>query len=423
MKNLFEYFYKCSGVFTDTRNVLKHGLFIALKGENFNGNKYANTAIDKGALYAIVDEIEYANNTNIFLVENCLLFLQSLANNHRKKFNIPIIGITGTNGKTTSKELINAVLETQLNVLATKGNLNNHIGVPLTLLDINSNHDIAIIEMGASKPGDIKELCKIAEPTHGTITNIGSAHLEGFKTFEGVYKTKMELFDFINETNGIFTFNENDSVFDALQNKKSSATLMPFGEKNNPIGTITKCNPLLEFEWEGNKVKSNLVGKYNLYNFLTAISFGRLFKIKESNIIEALEKYTPSNNRSQFSQTEHNKLIIDCYNANPSSVSAAIQNIIISDTKNKVLILGDMLELGSQEKEEHEKIIEIAKEANIKTYTVGKAFKSTQSDFASQKFDTVEDSISYFDENPLKNSLILIKGSRGIALEKLIDKL
>ena len=423
MKNLFEYFYKCSGVFTDTRNVLKNGLFIALKGDNFNGNKYAKTAIDKGALYAIVDEAKYVNNSNIFLVKDCLLFLQSLANNHRKKINIPIIGITGTNGKTTSKELINAVLETQLNVLATKGNLNNHIGVPLTLLDINSNHDIAIIEMGASKPGDIKELCEIAEPTHGTITNIGSAHLEGFKTFEGVYKTKMELFDFINETNGIFTFNENDSVFDTLKNKKSSAILMPFGNKNNPKGTITKCNPLLEFKWKENTVKSKLVGEYNLYNFLTAISFGKLFKIKESNIIEALEKYTPSNNRSQLSESKYNKLIIDCYNANPSSVSAAIQNIIISDAKNKVLILGDMLELGNQEEKEHERIIKIAKEANIKTYTVGKAFKSTQSDFAMQKFNTVEDGIYYFDKNPLKNSLILLKGSRGIALEKLIDKL
>ena len=423
MKNLFEYFYKCSGVFTDTRNILKDGLFIALKGDNFNGNKYANSAINKGALYAIVDESKYANHTNIFLVEDCLVFLQALANNHRRKLNTPIIGITGTNGKTTSKELINAVLDTQLNVLATKGNLNNHIGVPLTLLDINSSHDIAIIEMGASKPADIKELCEIAEPTHGTITNIGNAHMEGFKTFEGVYKTKMELFDFINETSGVFTFNENDSVFDKLESKKHKAILMPFGKNNQPIGTITKCNPLLEFKWKGNAVKSKLVGEYNLYNFLTAISLGVLFGIKESNIIKALTSYTPSNNRSQFSKTKYNKLIIDCYNANPSSVSAAIENIKTSEAENKVLILGDMLELGSQEKSEHEKIIRIAKEAKIKTYTVGKAFKSTLSDFAIKKFDTVEDSIAYFDKTTLKNSLILIKGSRGIALEKLINKL
>ena len=423
MKNLFEYFYKCSGVFTDTRNILKNGLFIALKGDNFNGNKYAEAAIENGALYAIVDEAKYANNTNTFLVKDSLLFLQSLANNHRKKLNIPIIGITGTNGKTTSKELINAVLETQLNVLATTGNLNNHIGVPLTLLDINKSHDIAIIEMGASKPGDIKELCEIAEPTHGTITNIGSAHMEGFKTFEGVYKTKMELFDFINKTNGIFTFNENDSVFDKLESTKDKAILMPFGKNNQPIGTITKCNPLLEFKWKENTVKSQLVGEYNLYNFLTAISLGELFEIKESNIIKSLKSYTPSNNRSQFSETKHNKLIIDCYNANPSSVSAAIQNISASEEENKVLILGDMLELGDQEKSEHEKVIRIAKEAKIKTYTVGQAFKSTPSDFVIQNFNTVEDSIAYFDEKPLRNSLILLKGSRGIALEKLIDKL
>ena len=423
MKNLFEYFYKCSGVFTDTRNILKDGLFIALKGDNFNGNKYAESAIDKGALYAIVDEVEYANNTNIFLVDDCLLFLQSLANNHRKKLNIPIIGITGTNGKTTSKELINAVLETQLNVLATKGNLNNHIGVPLTLLDINTNHDIAIIEMGASKPGDIKELCEIAEPTHGTITNIGSAHMEGFKTFEGVYKTKMELFDFINETNGIFTFNENDSVFDKLERAKHKAILMPFGKNNQPIGTITKCNPILEFKWKENTVKSKLVGEYNLYNFLTAISIGELFEIKESNIIKSLKSYTPSNNRSQFSETKYNKLIIDCYNANPSSVSAAIESVKTSEAENKILILGDMLELGNQEQLEHEKIIKIAEDANLKTYTVGKAFKSTHSDFAIKKFINVEESIMYFNVINLNNSLILLKGSRGNALEKLIDKL
>ena len=428
MKKLFDLFYKSSGICTDTRKIFKKCFFISLKGDNFNGNDYALSAIRKGAAFAIVDENKYADHENIFLVENCLLFLQSLANYHRKKLKIPVVGITGTNGKTTTKELIKAVLSNKYNVLATKGNLNNHIGVPLTLLELTNKHEIAVIEMGASKPGDIKELCDIADPSYGIITNIGNAHMQGFKTSEGVFNTKMELFEHLNNTGGTFIYNSLDETFNRIKERIKSAVLFPFGNKHSIYAEIKNAAPTLSFEWtnnsgEKNTVNSKLVGNYNLPNFLTAIVFGMLFRIEQKEINDTLSNYTPSNNRSQFALTKQNKIIVDCYNANPSSMEAAINNLNDSKEKNKVLILGDMLELGENSPLEHEKIINLAKKYNLKTYTIGRLFKAIESDYITEKFMDIKQSILFFEKNPLKDCMILLKGSRGIALENLIKTL
>ena len=296
MKELFELFYKSSGVSTDTRKIQNNCLFIALKGDNFNGNSFSKQAINKGASFAIVDEKEFADNKQIFLVNDSLLFLQALARHHRKKINKPVIGITGTNGKTTTKELINCVLSVKYNVLATKGNLNNHIGVPLTLLEITPKTDLAVIEMGASKPGDIKELCDIALPNYGIITNIGNAHMEGFKTSEGVFKTKMELFDYIENTGGSFIYNGLDSTFDVINELYNKAKLFKFGDRDFINANLINADPLLDFSWKDasgyeNNIKTKLVGSYNLANFLVAIVFGHLFKIESKKINKALLKY------------------------------------------------------------------------------------------------------------------------------------
>jgi len=428
MKKLFNLFYKSSGICTDTRKISAKCLFIALKGDNFNGNKFALSAIEKGAAYAIVDEEEFANNKNIFLVKDTLYFLQSLAKYHRQKLNTPIIAITGTNGKTTTKELINTVLSVKFKVLATKGNLNNHIGVPLTLLELTNKHDVGVIEMGASKPGDIKELCEITEPNYGIITNIGNAHMEGFKNPNGVFNTKMELFDNINNSGGIFIYNSSDKTFNGIKEKTHKAKLFPFGNNTSICGEIISNSPFLSFNWstdnkQQNTIHSKVVGAYNLNNFLCAIVYGELFNISPSKICSALSEYSPANNRSQFAATQNNKIIIDCYNANPSSMKAAIDNLNHYNDKNKVLILGDMLELGDISSFEHKEIIKAAKKYKLKLYTVGEIFHSIDSEFITKKFMNVKEGVLYFKKHPIKNSIVLLKGSRAIALENLIKEL
>ncbi|MDG1841652.1 MAG: UDP-N-acetylmuramoyl-tripeptide--D-alanyl-D-alanine ligase [Crocinitomicaceae bacterium] len=428
MKELFELFYKSSGVSTDTRKIQNNCLFIALKGDNFNGNSFSKQAINKGASFAIVDEKEFADNKQIFLVNDSLLFLQALARHHRKKINKPVIGITGTNGKTTTKELINCVLSVKYNVLATKGNLNNHIGVPLTLLEITPKTDLAVIEMGASKPGDIKELCDIALPNYGIITNIGNAHMEGFKTSEGVFKTKMELFDYIENTGGSFIYNGLDSTFDVINELYNKAKLFKFGDRDFINANLINADPLLDFSWKDasgyeNNIKTKLVGSYNLANFLVAIVFGHLFKIESKKINKALCEYTPSNNRSQLAYSKSNQIIIDCYNANPSSMKAALKSIKESNKKNKVVILGDMLELGQDSQKEHQSLLDLAKKYKLEVYAVGEIFNSIQSDTIKNKFKTSDQALKHFTKKPIKNSVVLVKGSRGIALEKLIPAL
>lgn len=424
MENLFELFYDSSGVCTDTRNIKKDALFIALKGANFNGNKFAKAAISNGAKIAIVDEEMSADNKQIFHVPNSLKFLQSLANFHRNKYNIPVIGITGSNGKTTSKELINYVLSQKYNTLCTIGNLNNHIGVPLTLLSLNKLHEIAIIEMGANKPGDIQELVDIAEPNYAIITNIGKAHLEGFKSLDGVVKTKTELFSFIKRNNGFIFYNSDDVVISKECLGQSQKFSYGTGENAKVKGTLVELNPFVVLKWscdnyESPEIETKLVGSYNFYNFLAAISFGVYFNVPPEQINWAIENYTPTNNRSQVMKTDKNTLIVDCYNANPSSMLSALQSFVSNTQVNKIAILGDMLELGLDSSIEHQKIVDYCVENELSFLTVGKIFKEINN----AGFETIQELESFLSKNSLEDKSILLKGSRGISLEKIIPML
>jgi UDP-N-acetylmuramoyl-tripeptide--D-alanyl-D-alanine ligase len=422
MKNLFELFYETSGVCTDTRKIEKDCLFICLKGDNFNGNTFANQAIEAGAKFVIVDEHQFANSSSIHFVENSLLFLQQLANYHRKKFQIPFIGITGSNGKTSTKELINEVLSKKYNVLATIGNLNNHIGVPLTLLRLTEDHEIAIIEMGANRFKDIEELCQIAEPTHAIITNIGKAHLEGFGNFEGVLKTKKELYDSIEKINGAIIYNSDDSILE--NNLPKNVTLLSYGtEEDADIkGALIGLTPYVKLIWKQNNYSSpvletKMVGKYNFYNYLAAISFGVCFDVPFEQINQAICNYTPENNRSQVKKTPKNTLILDCYNANPTSMRSALESFAMLNQGNKLFIIGDMLELGDQAINEHRNILSFIENNHLSGYTVGKLFKEQSSNNVLQSFETAEELRNHLETNPIENTFVLLKGSRGIKLE------
>jgi UDP-N-acetylmuramoyl-tripeptide--D-alanyl-D-alanine ligase len=425
MESLFNLFYECTSICTDTRNIQSGSLFVALKGDHFNGNEFALQAIESGATYAIVDELEFANNTNIFHVKDSLIYLQQLANYHRNKFDIPVIGITGSNGKTSTKELVNAVLSKKYRTLCTFGNLNNHIGVPLTLLRITNEHQIAIIEMGANKPGDIAELCEIAEPTHGIITNIGKAHLEGFINFEGVLKTKTELYTSIQQKNGVlFTCMDDDILMNAC--KKHPLPLITFGSKADAliVGELLYLDPYVHFSWHNHDYHSptlhtNLVGKYNFNNFLAAIAFGNIFQVNPQDINSAIEGYVPQNNRSQVSKTDKNTVIVDCYNANPSSMKSALESFVEIHQDLKIAILGDMLELGKEAISAHQEILTFCQANKLQYITVGPIFKSLNE----QGFSSTQALIEKWSNLTLENNLILLKGSRGIALEKLLPLL
>ena len=425
MEKLFDLFYQSTGICTDTRHIQAGSLFIALKGDNFNGNLFAQQAIDSGALFAIVDEDGYSDQQRIFQVSNSLEFLQKLARFHRDRFDIPVLGITGSNGKTSTKELINAVLSKKYKTLCTIGNLNNHIGVPLTLLRLTKEHEIAIIEMGANKPGDIAELCAIADPSHGIITNIGKAHLEGFINFEGVLKTKTELFASILQKGGVLFACMDDAILmDAC--KKYPLPLITFGSHENAliVGEMKYLDPFVHFTWHNHDYHSptlhtHLVGRYNFNNFLAAIAFGNIFQVEPNEINEAIEGYIPQNNRSQVSKTLKNTVIVDCYNANPSSMKSALESFVDIQQNSKIAILGDMLELGKEGKSEHQAILHFCKEHAIRFITVGPIFKSLHPD----GFENTQDLMDHWSNFEFENNLILLKGSRGIALEKLLPLL
>jgi len=372
----------------------------------------------------IVDENQYFNTSTIHFVNDTLIFLQELANYHRRKFSIPFIGITGSNGKTSTKELINEVLSKKYKVLSTIGNLNNHIGVPLTILRLTDEHEIAIIEMGANRFKDIEELCKIAEPTHAIITNIGKAHLEGFGDFEGVLKTKKELYDSIEKLNGAIIYNSDDSILE--NNLPSNVTLLSYGtEEDADIkGALIGLTPYVKFVWKQNNYSSpvletKMIGKYNFYNFLAAISFGVCFDVPSEHINESICNYTPQNNRSQVKKTSKNTLILDCYNANPTSMRSALESFAMLNQMNKLFIIGDMLELGKQAEYEHDNILSFIEKNQLTGYTVGKLFKQHKSNAVLQSFETSEELLSYLQINPIENTFILLKGSRGIQLERL----
>lgn len=429
ISDLYAIFKEYPTVTTDTRNCPPDSIFIALKGANFNGNAFAKQALDLGCRYAVVDEEEYATHPNILLVDDCLKALQDLANYHRRQFKIPILGVTGSNGKTTTKELILSVLSQEYNVIATQGNYNNHIGVPLTLLRITKEHEIAIIEMGASHLGEIETLARIAEPNFGLITNIGRAHLEGFGSYENIKKGKSELYDFIRTTKEgkVFVDSSNEVLMDLAE----GMTIIPyaFGDNKDELfvtGRVLASSPFLKMEWcmasTCFEVETNIVGTYNLSNALAAVTIGKYFGVKSELICRALETYEPRNNRSQLKETGRNMLIIDAYNANPTSMKAALDNFTSMEVNNKVLILGDMKELGPDSDVEHQKIADmLVCNGFEQVLLVGENFSHVETKYSRYKdFLHLKD---FLVENPIKNSYVLLKGSRGMHLEDCIELL
>jgi UDP-N-acetylmuramoyl-tripeptide--D-alanyl-D-alanine ligase len=423
-EDIYKIFLNSEGISTDSRGEVKGKLFFALSGENFDGNVYAEQALRKGALKAVVDNPDIVLNNDYILVDNTLETLQKLAVLHRRKFDVPVIGITDTNGKTTTKELVSNVLGSDFKVVATKGNLNNHIGVPLTLLSINENTEVAVVEMGANHIGEIKYLCNIAMPTHGIITNIGKAHLEGFGSFEGVVKTKKELYDYLEENEGIAFVNGDDNL---LKELSRNIKRIFYCEKNCDVnGEIISRFPFLKIrvniEDYGFELTSKLFGSYNFSNIMAAVVVGNYFMVPTEKIKKSLENYIPSNNRSQMTETTKNKIILDAYNANPVSLSKAIIDFNDAKFKDSCLIIGDMFELGEYSHDEHQKMVDLIEEKGFDcVFLVGVELYNTDNNFI--KFKSTQDALKYFENNPLKGKTILLKGSRGMHLEKLLSVL
>jgi len=415
IEQLYKLYIKTYLADTDTRKIRKGSIYFALKGDNFNGNKFAINALENGANYAVIDEEAYNTHPNTILVTNVLETLQKLANFHRKQLNIPIISLTGSNGKTTTKELINSVLCKKFNTTATIGNLNNHIGVPLTLLSMTPETEIGIVEMGANHLKEIEFLCNIAEPNFGYITNFGKAHLEGFGSVEGIIEGKSELYHFLRNTNGIAFVNEDDEI-----QVKQSKNIQSISFNNNSIQFI-EANPFVKVQFKNSTIESQLIGKYNFNNIAAAIAIGNYFKISEEAIKLAIESYIPTNNRSQIINKGTSKIILDAYNANPSSMEAALENFNQLKDSNKIVFLGDMFELGSDSAKEHQHIAELAISFNFQqVYLIGKAFSTTRvkNAFKYDSFEAFKTSNKHLNIN---DTTILIKGSRGMALERVLD--
>lgn len=422
---LYEVFIHHPKITTDSRNCPRGSLFFALKGERFDGNQYAEKALALGCAYAVIDNPDYQQGERTILVENVLRTLQQLAHRHRKVLGIPVIGITGTNGKTTTKELLAAVLSTKYNLLYTEGNFNNQIGVPLTLLRLDHEHEMAVIEMGASHPGDIKELVDIVQPNYGIITNVGCAHLEGFGSFGQVVKTKGELYDYLRHTKGkIFIKKENTD----LQAIAKGIEQITYGHAEDSFawGQTVRCNPFLVFEWKQqgklHTVETQLIGDYNIDNVLAAVAVGRYFKIPAERISRSIAAYKPSNSRSEWKKTEKNELIIDAYNANPSSMKAALANFASLAEGPKAVILGDMKELGPAGDRLHAEIVDQLKAAAFdKVLLCGEHFSRTAGGYP--VYPTTENLLIELRAHPLAGYHILIKGSHSMGLEKVAEVL
>ncbi len=424
---LYQLFQKSTGVSTDTRKIHPGNLFFALKGPNFNANDFASKALEMGASAVVIDEAKYfvEDDERYFICEDVLETLQRLANHHRRQFNIPVIGLTGSNGKTTSKELLHAVLKQKFKTVATVGNLNNHIGVPLTLLSIGSDAEIAIIEMGANKPGDIKELCDIAEPTHGFITNIGRAHLEGMGGPEGVLRTKTELFQFLRETRGTVFINSHDPILANLAKRFEKPILYPAKGDFCEV-TFIEANPFVKFSTEGvaGEQLTSLIGAYNFGNIANALTIGKFFGVPMQVAVHAVTEYKPSNMRSQLMEKRSNLIILDAYNANPSSMEVAIRTFgQMTGRKHKMIILGDMFELGDHAEAEHRRLGEIVSEYPIdKVCFTGKLIVSALEKAPKALYFPDPFSLrNWLEDSKLEDFLILIKGSRGMKLETLVD--
>lgn len=425
MHELYKIYQQHPSVQTDTRKLKKDDLFFALKGPNFNGNAFANKALEQGAAYAIVDEAPEQPNDRIIMVDDVLSTLQQLAKFHRQQFNIPFIAITGSNGKTTTKELVHAVLSSTYKTYTTQGNLNNHIGIPLTLLQVKPDAEMAVIEMGANHRGEIASYCQYALPTHGIITNCGKAHLEGFGGVEGVRKGKGELYDFLRTHNGV-AFAMWD--YDYLQEMSAGIQqVIKYGTHDADItGSISQSEPFLEVNITKGAdipvINTKLVGGYNLPNVLVAVTVGKYFKVNDDNIKSSIEAYTPSNSRSQLIEHEGNKIILDAYNANPSSMKLAIENLAKLPGTNKVLMLGGMAELGEESLQEHKSIIDLIRSYEWKDVAlVGGDFLKLDHPF--HKFSSSSEAAEWYRRQNLKDSYVLIKGSRSMQMEKLLEKL
>lgn len=418
---IYKIYQQYPSIQTDTRKLKKDDIFFALKGPNFNGNLFAKQALDAGAAYVIADESLSFSSKAVIQVTNALQTLQDLAKHHREQFKIPFIGITGSNGKTTTKELIHQVLSSQFKTYTTTGNLNNHIGVPLTILKIRNDAEIAVIEMGANHLHEIAGYCEYAQPTHGIITNVGKAHLEGFGSLENVRKGKGELFDFIHQHDGTAFVNTDDpAVFDLAKELKNTVN---YGSKSEQYsGTIIKNDPFIEVEITGLslKIATQLVGSYNLPNILVAACVGKYLKVSDNNIKRAIENYSPSNSRSQLIHRDSNTIILDAYNANPGSMQAAIENFALMGGDKKVLLLGEMKEMGTESKKEHQHLVSIIDKYKWDDVVlVGKNF--TETDHQYTWFENAEYAKDWLANKNLKNAHILIKGSRGMQMEKVLE--
>lgn len=442
IEQLYQCFLKCTGITTDTRSCTPGTMFFALKGERFDGNAYARQALKAGCSYAVIDDASVVDphDNRLLLVDNTLQALQQLARHHRRTLATPVIGITGSNGKTTTKELLAAVLTRRFNTLFTQGNLNNSIGVPLTVLRLTHNHELAVVEMGASHPGDIRELVEIAEPDYGIITNVGRAHLEGFGSFEDVIHTKGELYDWLRTKDDAHIFlHADDPCLCAIV---QGLTTTRYGSESEDVdirGKVVSCNPFLVFSWQENGmndihiVTTNLVGRYNFENALCAVVVGRYFGMDADTINAALADYQPTNSRSQLIHTEHNTLIMDAYNANPTSMQVAIDNFRCMDAPHKLVILGDMKELGETSDDEHRAIVELLAGCDFDAvWLVGDTFRrnveaflasSAKNEIKYRTFTSAEDVITSLTETPISNATVLVKGSNSMHLSTLVPHL
>jgi len=426
LKELYKVFLKYPKISTDTRKEIKDTIFFALSGDNFNGNTYAKSALEKGAHLVVIDDEAFYCGDNCFVVNNTLTTLQELALLHRKKYAIPVVAITGSNGKTTTKELISSVLGATINIVATEGNFNNHIGVPLTLLRISDQTELAIIEMGANHIGEIAALCKIAQPNIGIITNIGKAHLEGFGDFEGVIKAKNELYQYLEENNGLALVNVNDAL---LMDLSKNLERFTYGNRQADMkGRLTNTNPTLELEWAYAKksypLKTQLYGRYNFQNIMAAVATGIYFHINPEIINVSISNFVPGNNRSQKIETVENSIILDAYNANPVSMTEAIKSFNDYAPQNPWLILGDMFELGKSADEEHRHIVELIDKLGFEqVILVGKDFYKLKGSTKYICCQTTGDALKYLTNHKITDANILVKGSRGMQLETLLKQL
>ena len=438
VEELYELYKKCSGITTDSRQIKDGVMFFALKGEKFDGNDFAEDALKAGAKYAVVDRFLLEGTAykgrKCIVVQDSLAMLQKLAAYHRKQFDIPVVGITGTNGKTTTKELVTTVLSQKYNVVATQANFNNHIGVPLTLFRLNEHTELAVVEMGASAPGEIAGLTQIVQPTCGLITTVGKAHLQGFGSFEGVKKTKGELYDHLRQKGGMIFYNADNPDLCEMISHRTGLCTRRYGVREQGVRILpaTGETPYLRLEMEQDgkpvTISTHLIGDYNADNVMAALAVGTYFEVPFRRMVSAIEAYTPSNSRSQLVKTERNTLIIDAYNANPSSMKAALNNFAGTDFSNKVLMLGDMLELGEDSAAEHLAVLQQAVATADRVFLVGSEFTAAAQTLQGasaevQPFPDIETLKEYVTEHPLEGCTILIKGSNGKHMPRVVDAL